>query len=60
MILKLVREMCSQCVICGLPLGGDLGNMRFITKNYELLDKVLEEGSISSYRGGGDDGGEQD
>lgn len=38
------------------PLGGDLGNMRFITKNYELLDKVLEEGSISNYQGGGDDG----
>lgn len=34
------------------PLGGDLGNMRFITKNYELLDKVLEEGSISNYQGG--------
>jgi len=42
------------------PLGGDLGNMRFITKNYELLDKVLEEGSISNYQGGGDDGGGQD
>lgn len=42
------------------PLGGDIGSMRFITKNLEALDKVLEEGSISSYRGGGDDGGEQD
>ena len=42
------------------PLGGDIGGMRFITKNLEALDKVLEEGSISSYRGGGDDGGEQD
>ena len=38
------------------PLGGDIGQMRFITKNLEALDKVLEEGSISSYRGG-DDGG---
>lgn len=34
------------------PLGGELGDMRFITKNYELLDKVLEEGSISNYQGG--------
>ncbi len=41
------------------PLGGDIGNMRFITKNLEALDKVLEEGSISN-TGGGDDGGGQD
>lgn len=42
------------------PIGGDIGAMRFITRNLEVLDKVAEEGSISSYRGGGDDGGEQD
>ena len=42
------------------PLGGDIGQMRFITKNLEALDKVLEEGSISNYQGGGDDGGGQD
>lgn len=29
------------------PIGGEIGNMRFITKNYELLDRVLETGSIS-------------
>ena len=34
------------------PIGGDIGGMRFITKNYELLDKVLEEGSISNVGGG--------
>ncbi len=28
------------------PIGGDLGGMRFITKNYELIDHVLEKGSI--------------
>lgn len=28
------------------PVGGELGAMRFITKNYELLDYVLEKGSI--------------
>lgn len=33
------------------PLGGDIGNMRFITKNYELLDKVLENGSIGDVGG---------
>ena len=41
------------------PIGGDIGSMRFITKNYEVLDKVLEEGSISNYQGGGDDGGDR-
>ncbi|MDI9412794.1 MAG: phage portal protein [Bacillota bacterium] len=33
------------------PIGGELGNMRFITKNYELLDRVLEEGSVSGSTG---------
>lgn len=26
------------------PIGGDVGTMRFVTKNLELLDKVLKEG----------------
>lgn len=34
------------------PIGGEIGKMRFITKNYELLDKVVKEGSISNYKGG--------
>ncbi len=34
------------------PLGGDIGQMRFITRNLEVLDKVLEDGSTSN--GGGD------
>lgn len=29
------------------PIGGDIGQMRFITKNYELLDKVLKEGQVT-------------
>lgn len=29
------------------PLGGDIGQMRFITKNYELLNKVLKEGQVT-------------
>lgn len=33
------------------PIGGDIGQMRFITKNLEALDKVLEEGSISNVGG---------
>ena len=33
------------------PIGGDIGEMRFITRNYEVLDKVLEEGSISNVGG---------
>ncbi len=40
------------------PLGGELGAMRFITKNYELLEYVLEKGSIGDSNvikvGGGD------
>lgn len=40
------------------PLGGEIGSMRFITKNYELLDYVLEKGSIGDSNvtkvGGGD------
>lgn len=28
------------------PLGGDIGSMRFITRNLEVLDKVAETGSI--------------
>lgn len=35
------------------PVGGEIGSMRFITKNYELLDKVLKEGSVNNYSGGG-------
>lgn len=35
------------------PIGGDLGSMRFVTKNLELLDKVLKEGQVSN-TGGGD------
>lgn len=31
------------------PLGGDIGGMRFITRNLEVLDKVLKEGSIGNY-----------
>lgn len=34
------------------PLGGEIGGMRFITKNYEVLDKVLEGGCISDKGGG--------
>ncbi len=34
------------------PLGGDIGKMRFITKNYELLDKVLESGQVSDFKRG--------
>ncbi|MBU5425007.1 phage portal protein [Tissierella pigra] len=34
------------------PIGGDLGAMRFITKNLELLDKVLEEGQIGNIERG--------
>lgn len=33
------------------PIGGDVGGMRFITKNLELLDKVVEGGSISNEGG---------
>lgn len=33
------------------PIGGDIGKMRFITKNYELLDKVLRDGQVSNKRG---------
>ena len=33
------------------PIGGDIGSMRFITKNYELLDRVLEDGNISNVGG---------
>lgn len=29
------------------PIGGDVGGMRFITKNLELLDKVLKDGQVS-------------
>lgn len=31
------------------PIGGDIGAMRFITKNLELLDKVAEDGQVSSF-----------
>lgn len=34
------------------PIGGDIGAMRFITKNLELLDKVAEDGQVSSFTGG--------
>ena len=34
------------------PLGGDIGGMRFITRNLETLDKVLKEGSVGNYQGG--------
>lgn len=34
------------------PLGGDIGSMRFITKNLEVLDKVLKERSVGNYQGG--------
>lgn len=34
------------------PIGGDIGAMRFITKNLELLDKVAEDGQVSSFKGG--------
>lgn len=34
------------------PLGGDIGAMRFITKNLEVLDKVLKDGFIGDYQGG--------
>ncbi|NMA65429.1 MAG: phage portal protein, partial [Clostridiaceae bacterium] len=35
------------------PIGGEVGSMRFVTKNLELLDKVLEEGQVSNAKGGG-------
>ncbi len=34
------------------PIGGDVGAMRFVTKNLELLDNVLENGEISNLKGG--------
>lgn len=34
------------------PIGGDIGAMRFVTKNLELLDNVLEQGEISDNKGG--------
>lgn len=36
------------------PIGGDIGSMRFITKNLELLDAVLREGSVTDLKGGSD------
>lgn len=33
------------------PIGGDIGAMRFITKNLELLDKILKDGQVAE---GGD------
>lgn len=33
------------------PLDGGVGSLRFITKNYEVLDKVLKDGSISNGEG---------
>ena len=29
------------------PIGGDMGTMRFITKNLELLDKTLKDGQVT-------------
>lgn len=34
------------------PIGGDIGAMRFITRNLEVLDKVAEDGQVSSFKGG--------
>lgn len=34
------------------PIGGDIGAMRFITRNLEVLDKVAENGQVSSFKGG--------
>lgn len=34
------------------PVGGDVGDMRFVTKNLELLDHVLENKEISNGKGG--------
>lgn len=34
------------------PVGGEIGSMRFITKNLELLDAVLREGSVTDLKGG--------
>lgn len=34
------------------PLGGEIGKMRFVTKNLELLDKILEDDHISNTEGG--------
>lgn len=29
------------------PIGGDIGSMRFVTKNLELIDKVLKDGQVT-------------
>lgn len=34
------------------PIGGDIGAMRFVTKNLEFLDKVLKEGQATNLEGG--------
>lgn len=34
------------------PLGGEIGSMRFVTKNLELLDKILEDDQTSDTEGG--------
>lgn len=34
------------------PVGGEIGAMRFVTKNLELLDHVLENGGTGEFKGG--------